>query len=545
MRATLAGHRLKVMGTGIRTKIVAAIAAIAATAALMLTACIADKSENPPPDAAPSGDGAPNAHYVSTFLTSPLVQREDGSPNPRIACTDGNKFARDYLAAELTNLGLAPGGDTGAADVSFLNLVPGSIDPDYCPHGIANVVGVVRGRSLPNEYVTWVAHYDGPNNEGISRQQGVGATSNVYDNAAAVAVGLELAAYFKQNPAERSVVVFFSDAEEGWENVGLRPPDATGPNIDCSDSKTVPAFAETGCAFEDGFYPIGFSSWLAQPTLPLEELKLVVVADPLGASGVEGSNFLAIIGTDESAGLNPLTKTVFPPGPGEVQNIYFDSKSVTGFLSDAMAVSRFYDNNCGASGQAPCLRAGGIPYVWLSQGGMQRYHAGHGRDLLAASVQGDGLTLAPQFWSLDTVQTFDHAAFAPLYEHLRSAFAALASVPELSQVTYHGSSELSSATVIEDARDSAHAVIDALDKGPAITGITEGVTPFLRLVGEAVVTAADAALANLDSNGSAPFDQGGTLVALFLMIDIFAEKETSNRYPPPASPSTLNGALAR
>ena len=404
--------------------------------------------------------------YVDSFLTSRLLVKADGSPNPRITCTQGNKEARDYIFGELTHMGLEPGGDVMDGSPSFLNWVPDSVSEMYCPEGMANVIGIVPGTSKPNEYVMWVAHFDGPNNEGISSADGIGDTDNAYDNGAAVAVGLQLARHFKKNTPERSIVFFFTDGEEGWENVGeyLPSPNA-GPMIDC-DSPPIPDYAVEGCADDSGNIPIGYTAWLRNPTIPLEQIKLAVGTDPLGAHSVRGSEALVIIGANESAGLEALMKSVLPTGPGEVQNLYVNSTAVANFYTDVVySSSEHYSEYCGGPDQAPCISAGGVPFVWLAQLGFQRYHGGVAQQQLQPLIGGLGLTEAAQYWALDTTQSFNPGVLERLYQKLEPAFETVVSSPALDGVTYVGRVADSTAEDLQNNINSLDYSIDALALG--------------------------------------------------------------------------------
>jgi len=147
----------------------------------------------------------------------------DGEPNARVTCTAPYGHAVDYVAAQMSDMGLVPLGD--AAQTSYTQTVPNSVDPTWCPPGITNVVGLVEGTEFPNEYVVYTAHLDGPNNENPQTKltRGNQGVSNAYDNALAVAVGLGLARQLVQNPPRRSVVLLITDGEEGWFNVGDLP----------------------------------------------------------------------------------------------------------------------------------------------------------------------------------------------------------------------------------------------------------------------------------------------------------------------------------
>jgi len=155
----------------------------------------------------------------------------NGNPNPRITCTAGYDHAFNYVQSQMQQIGLTPLGDVNRT--TYAQLVPGSVDATWCPPGIKNLVGMVPGTQLPNEYVIYSAHLDGPKNENpqtdVTRMND--DVSNAYDDGFAVAVGLALAKQLMANPPSRSVLFVFDDGEEGWWNVGQRQE---GEEMACS-----------------------------------------------------------------------------------------------------------------------------------------------------------------------------------------------------------------------------------------------------------------------------------------------------------------------
>jgi hypothetical protein len=103
----------------------------------------------------------------------------------------GHAAARAFLEGRLADLGLEPYGDAFALP--------------YRAHGtdFANLVGVAPGRDRAAAPVLIGAHYDT-----------VAGTPGADDNAAAVAIALEVAARLRAAPAARDVVVALFDAEE-------------------------------------------------------------------------------------------------------------------------------------------------------------------------------------------------------------------------------------------------------------------------------------------------------------------------------------------
>lgn len=137
------------------------------------------------------------------FLCSPACL-------PRNPGTDGGLAARAYLRDRLEELGLEPAGDQG-----FDQPIPNV--------GAANFLVRIPGRG--DRYVLIGAHYDAclDDNPGAD------------DNAAAVAITLEVAARLREQDLDRSVIIALFDAEE--------PPYFLGPTMGSQwfvDHPTIP-----------------------------------------------------------------------------------------------------------------------------------------------------------------------------------------------------------------------------------------------------------------------------------------------------------------
>lgn len=110
----------------------------------------------------------------------------------RTVGTPGHLAARHYLLGRFAELELAP------YSAATFELPYGPLEPNF-----ANVVGVAAGTDAALPPLLIGAHYDT-----------VPATPGADDNAAAVAIVLEVAARLKAKPAARSVIVAHFDAEE-------------------------------------------------------------------------------------------------------------------------------------------------------------------------------------------------------------------------------------------------------------------------------------------------------------------------------------------
>lgn len=113
-------------------------------------------------------------------------------PEGRVVGTAGHDCARRYLAAKLADYGFVP-----YAGDSFELPYPGR-STAFC-----NLVGVVRGTAHRKKPVLIGAHYDS-----------VIEAPCADDNAAAVAIALEMGRMLKRNPPERDTIIALFDAEE-------------------------------------------------------------------------------------------------------------------------------------------------------------------------------------------------------------------------------------------------------------------------------------------------------------------------------------------
>ena len=143
---------------------------------------------------------------------------------PRNTGARGAVEAASYLASELESLGLEPAGDEGYAQE--IEVVNGS-----------NVLGSIPGRS--DRWVVLGAHFDacGWENPGAN------------DNAAGVAVALEVARRLNSNEHEHSILIAFFDAEE--------PPNFLTPEM-------------------------GSQWFVNHPTIPLDRIDTMVCLDVIG-----------------------------------------------------------------------------------------------------------------------------------------------------------------------------------------------------------------------------------------------------------------------
>ena len=145
--------------------------------------------------------------------------------------TEGSEIAQAYLIGLLREIGTGAGG--GTSDEAYKHRFAQG----------TNLIAVIPGRELPDEYVMVGGHYD---HLGVTAGGEVfnGATDNATGTAIAVAVGRAIRAL--PEPPRRSVVIALWDAEE------------------------------------DGL--LGSIAWVAQPTIPIEQIVAYVNLDIQGAN---------------------------------------------------------------------------------------------------------------------------------------------------------------------------------------------------------------------------------------------------------------------
>ncbi|HEU0024618.1 MAG TPA: M20/M25/M40 family metallo-hydrolase [Thermoleophilaceae bacterium] len=111
--------------------------------------------------------------------------------------TAGSTIARQYLLEQLEPIADPIGGSYEQAITSG-----------------TNVLGLIPGTDLADEYVIVGAHYDHVGSSCTSKEAGDSICNGATDNATGVAAALAIARDIARNPTRRSVVVAFWDREE-------------------------------------------------------------------------------------------------------------------------------------------------------------------------------------------------------------------------------------------------------------------------------------------------------------------------------------------
>ena len=247
----------------------------------------------------------------------------DDAYGGRIPGSPGHVASRDYILGELTEIGLEPAGSDGflwaydndpVAD-RFMVDDSGAIVPQQTETGY-DIVAVLPGSDpdLAHEYMVVMSHYD---HLGVDEDGNI--FNGAYDNAASVAMCLELARVLVENDAApgRSVVFLFTDDEES----GLD----------------------------------GARAWINAATVPEEDIVFAISADPLGRPLVPDYAPIIFIGLERSPALKAAFQELEVFADRDVAFVNRDVIPV--FASDQ---DTFYESE--------------IPATWFVNLGMSFYH---------------------------------------------------------------------------------------------------------------------------------------------------------------------------
>ncbi len=247
----------------------------------------------------------------------------DDAYGGRIPGSPGHVAARDYILGELTELGLQAAGTDGYAYAyanephpdRFMVDDQGQIVPQASDTGY-DLVAVLPGSdpALSDEYIVLMSHYD---HLGVDEAGQI--FNGAYDNAASVAMTLELARVLVENDAApgRSLLFLFTDDEES----GLD----------------------------------GAREWISASTVPEEDIVFAVSADPLGRPIVPDYAPIILIGLERSPALKAKWQELAVYADRAVAFVNRDVIPI--FASDQ---DTFYESE--------------IPATWFVNLGMSYYH---------------------------------------------------------------------------------------------------------------------------------------------------------------------------
>ncbi|OEK09450.1 peptidase M20 [Flavivirga aquatica] len=138
--------------------------------------------------------------FNETELLKHLKSLSSDSFEGRRTGTKGASKTKDYIINQFHALKVSPLGDDYKQSFSFFYRSK--------RYNAVNVLGLIKGTELPNEYVVISAHYD---HEGIKQGE---IYNGADDNASGLCALFSFAEYFKNNPPKHSVILAAFDAEE-------------------------------------------------------------------------------------------------------------------------------------------------------------------------------------------------------------------------------------------------------------------------------------------------------------------------------------------
>ncbi len=153
-----------------------------------------------------SDDKIINEKLISKHLSTLSDDKMEG----RRAGTNGIEKAAKYIESEFERIGLTKYDTLNSYRQNF----------NFYDMPFYNVIGVLEGKSLPNEYLIISAHYD---HLGIDhKKEGDNIYNGANDNASGTAAVLTLAEYFKKLDNNKRSLIFVAFTAEEMGLVGSR-----------------------------------------------------------------------------------------------------------------------------------------------------------------------------------------------------------------------------------------------------------------------------------------------------------------------------------
>jgi len=163
-----------------------------------------------------SNDTIINEKLISKHLSTLSDDKMEG----RRAGTNGIEKAAKYIESEFERIGLTTYDTLNSYRQNF----------NFYDMPFYNVIGVIEGKSLPNEYVIISAHYD---HLGIDhKKEGDNIYNGANDNASGTTAVLALAEYFKKLDNNKRSLIFVAFTAEEMGLIGSR---YFGKNINPND----------------------------------------------------------------------------------------------------------------------------------------------------------------------------------------------------------------------------------------------------------------------------------------------------------------------
>jgi hypothetical protein len=257
-------------------------------------------------------------------MQNDVVFLTDDELGGRIPGSFGHRIARDYILAEVEEIGLTPlrldGGfiqtySNDPIDGRYQMEEDGSIIPSNVTEGF-NIIGAIPGSDpeLADEYIVLMTHYD---HLGVTTDGEV--FNGAMDNASSVAMALEMARIMLENELQvgRTIVFLFTDDEES----GLD----------------------------------GAQAWLEDPNVPIGDVIFGISVDPAGRGLLPDFWPIVLIGLERSPAL--LARWRKTTWYSEVPVYFVHRDAVPVFASDH---DRFFSFD--------------KPALWYTNPGMSFYH---------------------------------------------------------------------------------------------------------------------------------------------------------------------------
>lgn len=169
---------------------------------VVLGACSPATTATPATGAAGEAAATATVAIDSAALMRDISVLAHDSMEGRRVGTPGGERARRFMERRFREVGLQP-----AAGGTFLHPFP--VTRGETQSEGVNIVGMVRGRTSPDEYIVVTAHYD---HLGVRNGE---IYNGADDNASGSAALMQLARFFVQHAPERSMIFAALDAEEG------------------------------------------------------------------------------------------------------------------------------------------------------------------------------------------------------------------------------------------------------------------------------------------------------------------------------------------